>query len=70
MTNEQGSDIILWSDNTWCYRSELHTMTHTSDDYLVIPVGSLHYPDGIIIIEPDYDKVINTRKALVNLSKD
>jgi hypothetical protein len=64
MTNEQERDIILWSDNTWCYRSELHTMTHMSDDYLVIPVGSLHYPDGITIFDVDYDKVIATRKVM------
>lgn len=32
-------DIIVWGDvfDTWCYRYELHEMTHMSDDYRVIP---------------------------------
>ena len=33
-------DVILWSDGTWCYRYELHEMTHMSDDYVVLPFES------------------------------
>lgn len=58
-------DICVWSDNTQCYRYELHEMNHMSDDYLVIPWGSLHYPDGITIHSVDYDAVIKQRKAYV-----
>jgi hypothetical protein len=71
MTSKE--DIILWSDNTWCYREELHEMTHMSDvsadfsrsgfDFIIIPFGSLYYPDNITIIEPDYDAVVKSRKS-------
>lgn len=54
-------DILLWPDNTWCYRYELHEMNHMSDDYLTLAFGSLFYPDGITIIEPDYDAVVKCR---------
>lgn len=30
-------DIIVWADNTWCFRYELHEFNHMSDDYRVIP---------------------------------
>ena len=63
-------DLIVWSDNTQCYRYELHEMNHMSDDYIIIPVGSLHYPDGITIHEVDYDTVINQRKAYVEKLRD
>lgn len=33
-------DILLWSDDTWCFRYELWEMTHMSDDYEVIPFDS------------------------------
>ena len=66
-------DVILWPDNTWCYRYELHQMQHMSDDYLVVPFGSLHYPesadfsrsgfDGITIIDPNYDKIVKSRQT-------
>lgn len=36
-------DILLWPDGTWCYRHDLHEMGHKSDDYEVIPFGSLRY---------------------------
>lgn len=35
-----GEDIIVWADDTWCYRYELHEYMHMSDDYLVLPEGS------------------------------
>lgn len=60
------NDLVVWPDNTQCYRYELHEMQHMSDDYIVIPVGSLHYPDGITIHEVDYDAVIKSRNAMVN----
>lgn len=36
-------DVILWSDSTWCYRYELHEMSHKSDDYEVLYVGTDSY---------------------------
>lgn len=58
-------DLVVWPDNTQCYHYELHEMTNMSDDYIVIPAGSLHYPDGITIHEVDYDAVVKQRKAYV-----
>jgi len=58
-------DILLWPDNTWCYRYELEEMSHMSDDYIVVPYGSLFYPDGITIHELDYDTIINSRRAML-----
>lgn len=34
-------DVIVWCDGTWCFREELHEVNWMSDDYLVIPAGSL-----------------------------
>jgi hypothetical protein len=36
-------DAIIWPDGTWCFRHELVTMTHMSDDYRIIPVDTLDY---------------------------
>lgn len=68
-------DLIVWPDNTQCYRHELYGMTPISYEYVVIPVGSLHYPDenadfsrsgsGITIHSVDYDTVTKQRKAYV-----
>ena len=33
-------DIVLWPDGTTCRHSELSGMTHMSDDYEVVPVGT------------------------------
>lgn len=63
-------DLIVWPDNTQCYRYELHEMNHVSDDYLVIPYGSLFYPDGITIHEVDYDTVVKSRMAIYGLNKE
>lgn len=30
-------DVMLWPDETWCYRCELPEMDHMSDDYETIP---------------------------------
>ena len=29
-------DVMVWPDGTWCYRTELGSMTHMSDDYYVL----------------------------------
>ena len=29
-------DVLVWADNTWCYRSESESMSHMSDDYRVL----------------------------------
>jgi len=73
-------DIILWPDNTQCYRYELHEMQHMSDDFIVVPYGSLFYPDstdfsrsgfnGITIHELDYDTVVKSRLAMINSFKE
>lgn len=36
ITAASSEDILRWSDGTWCFRYELHEMTHMSDDYEVI----------------------------------
>lgn len=36
-------DLIIWSDDTCCYRYELEEMGHMSDDYIVVPYGAAHY---------------------------
>lgn len=28
--------VYEWADGTWCYHSELHEMTHMSDDYMLV----------------------------------
>jgi hypothetical protein len=71
-------DIYLWPDDTWCYRHELEQYQHMSDDYLLIPYGSLFYPenadfsrsgfDGVTIIEPCYNKIVAARQAMMNKS--
>lgn len=33
-------DMAVWADGTWCYGHELHEMTHMSDDYEVVKLGS------------------------------
>lgn len=44
-------DVILWPDETWCYRSELEEMSHMSDDYLVLRVDSPKYREFFLTIE-------------------
>ena len=36
-------DLILWPDNTWCYRYELYEMNHMGDDYEVLSYDSDEY---------------------------
>ena len=36
-------DLILWSDNTGCYRYELYEMNHMGDDYEVLSYDSDEY---------------------------
>ena len=36
-------DIVLWPDDTACFREELHSFSWKSDDYEIIPVGSERY---------------------------
>lgn len=33
-------DILVWPCGTWCYRYELSEMSHMSDDYETLYVGS------------------------------
>lgn len=69
MQYKSSEDILVWPDNTQCYMYELHEMQHMSDDYIVIPIGSLFYPDGITIHEVDYDAVVRTRRVLLNFKE-
>lgn len=43
-------DLLVWSDGTSCYREELPTMSHMSDDYQVISAFSPYYDDADEII--------------------
>lgn len=61
-------DIIIWPDNTQCYRYELEEMNHMSDDYLVVPYGSTCYPDEDDEFV-DYDSVVEWRKQVVEAAK-
>lgn len=36
-------DVILWPDDSWCYRHELAEFNHKSDDYEVLAVGASAY---------------------------
>lgn len=36
-------DICVWPCDTWCYREELSGMSHMSDDYETLYVGSEAY---------------------------
>lgn len=65
MQYKSSDDILLWPDNFWCYRHE-YAKYENNSDFVVIPVGSLFYPDGITIHEVDYDTIINARIAMLN----
>lgn len=36
-------DVILWPDGTWCYRHDLEDYSHMSDDYEVVPYGTVSW---------------------------
>lgn len=36
MSQAKQEDIIVWADESWCFRYELHEHQHKSDDYQVI----------------------------------
>ena len=39
MNTPDPDDIIMWPDNSWCYREELEEFgRNKSDDYRVIPI--------------------------------
>ena len=38
-------DIMLWADGTWCFRYELATMSHMSDDYETIICDTQRWVD-------------------------
>lgn len=38
-------DIVVWPDDTWCYRHDLPTMNHMSDDYEVISISTTEAQD-------------------------
>ena len=41
-------DIIVWPDDSWCYRHELEEFgTHKSDDYRVIKDDSAEWHDFV-----------------------
>lgn len=43
-----GDDILVWPDDTWCFRQFLDEYAHMSDDFRVIPVDT-----------PEWDAFIN-----------
>lgn len=38
-------DLIVWPDDTWCYRYELYDFKHKSDDYKVLYFETDEYFD-------------------------
>lgn len=36
-------DLLIWPDDSWCYRSELHEMDWKSDDYYVLYIDTPAY---------------------------
>ena len=38
--NIDPDSIVMWSDGTWCYYSEIDQYLWMSDDYRIIPFGS------------------------------
>jgi hypothetical protein len=50
MLKQDFEDIILWSDDTWCYRYELSEMNYMSDDYFVLQFAST---DWIKLLEKE-----------------
>ena len=42
-------DILIWPDGSSCFRSELHQMTHLSDDYVVLRHGSVMWRNELDI---------------------
>lgn len=57
MNDKDFEDILLWADDSWCYRYELYEMNFKSDDYFVLKFAST---DWIKFLEKecpeDYDK--------------
>lgn len=43
-------DIMLWPDDTWCYRYEILDYGHKSDDYEVIYFGTERYENFMFLI--------------------
>jgi len=39
MTNT--NNLIIWPDDTWCFRFELEDYSHKSDDYYTLPFNSV-----------------------------
>ncbi|QEG07624.1 hypothetical protein [Salmonella phage SE5] len=44
-------DIVVWPDDSWCFRSELEEYTWKSDDYR-----------WILISDPEYDSFMNSQE--------
>lgn len=40
---QSGEDIFVWADGTWCYRYELESMTHMSDDTTLLVYDSAEW---------------------------
>lgn len=45
MRRPDPDDVMLWPCGTWCYRHELHEMTHKSDDYEILYVGTSEWAE-------------------------
>lgn len=68
MQYKASNDILIWPDNYWCFRSEYAKYSNLND-FVVVPYGSLFYPDGVTIHEVDYDAVIDARRAMLNFKE-
>lgn len=40
-------DLIVWSDGTFCFQSELHEYHFMSDDYKIIQFGTEEYDETL-----------------------
>lgn len=50
---QNSEDILLWADGTWCFRHELHWMTHMSDDYQTLAFDTSAWSELIASVEAD-----------------
>lgn len=40
---QSSEDLIVWADESWCYREDLHQFGWKSDDHHVLYVGTTQW---------------------------
>jgi hypothetical protein len=53
-------DLIIWPDDTWCLRQDLHQYGWKSDDYLTIPEWRWVYPEALNLCTSGLDSALYT----------